>query len=171
MAQRIRENSGTSKKADSTPTPAAPTKMPMSAVTIGSPLATTDPKATSNTMMATLTQTLGGLCGCADDVLAVVKQEHQVLLADLLREPVRVREAEGSGDRCGNASRITDRHQLDQTPAGEPPIEPRARRDLNSCGPSASQCHRVPLSCPEQGKHDSRRLACAAPCYLVLGNP
>ena len=55
MAQRIRENSGTSRKAESTPTPAAPTKMPSSAVAIGSPIATTDPKATSSTMMATPT--------------------------------------------------------------------------------------------------------------------
>ena len=35
MAHRISENSGTSRTAESTPTPAAPTKMPMSAVTIG----------------------------------------------------------------------------------------------------------------------------------------
>ena len=39
--------------ADSTPTPAAPTKMPISAVTIGRPIATTEPKAISSTMMAT----------------------------------------------------------------------------------------------------------------------
>ena len=50
---RISENSGTSMKADSTPTPAAPTKRPMSAVTIGRPMATTEPKAISSTMMAT----------------------------------------------------------------------------------------------------------------------
>ena len=55
MAHRMRENSGTSRKADRTPTPAAPTKMPISAVTIGSPIATTEPKATSSTMMATPT--------------------------------------------------------------------------------------------------------------------
>ena len=43
--QRIRENSGTSMKAESTPTAAAPTKMPTSAVTIGRPIATTEPNA------------------------------------------------------------------------------------------------------------------------------
>ena len=48
---RISENSGTSMKADSTPTPAAPTKRPMSAVTIGRPMATTEPKAISSTMI------------------------------------------------------------------------------------------------------------------------
>ena len=65
MAQRIRENSGTSMKADSTPTPAAPTKMPISAVTIGRPIATTEPKATSSTMMATptpISSLLGASC-------------------------------------------------------------------------------------------------------------
>ena len=40
-------------KADSTPTPAAPTNRLMSAVMIGRPMATTDPKAISSTMMAT----------------------------------------------------------------------------------------------------------------------
>ncbi len=50
---RIRENSGTSMKADNTPTAAAPTKMPMSAVTMGRPIATTEPNATSRTMTAT----------------------------------------------------------------------------------------------------------------------
>ena len=53
MAQRISENSGTSRKAERTPTAAAPTTMPMIAVTIGSPMATTEPKATSSTMIAT----------------------------------------------------------------------------------------------------------------------
>ena len=65
MAQRIRENSGTSRKAESTPTPAAPTKMPSSAVAIGRPIATTDPKATSSTMMATptpMSSLLGSSC-------------------------------------------------------------------------------------------------------------
>ena len=51
MAQRMSENSGTSRKADRTPTAAAPTKMPISAVTIGSPIATTEPNATSSTMI------------------------------------------------------------------------------------------------------------------------
>ena len=63
--QRISENSGTSMKADSTPTPAAPTKMPNSAVTIGSPMATTEPKATSSTMIATptpISSLLGSSC-------------------------------------------------------------------------------------------------------------
>ena len=65
MAHRIRENSGTSMKAESTPTPAAPTKMPSSAVTIGRPIATTDPKAISSTMMATpmpISSLLGAFC-------------------------------------------------------------------------------------------------------------
>ena len=55
MAHRMSENSGTSRKADRIPTLAAPTKMPMSAVPIGSPIATTEPKASSSTMMATPT--------------------------------------------------------------------------------------------------------------------
>ena len=50
---RINENSGTSMNAESTPTPAAPTNRLISAVTIGRPMATTDPKAISSTMMAT----------------------------------------------------------------------------------------------------------------------
>ena len=65
MAQRISENSGTSMTAESTPTPAAPTKMPMRAVAIGSPMATTEPKATSSTMMATptpISSLLGSSC-------------------------------------------------------------------------------------------------------------
>jgi hypothetical protein len=51
--QRIREKSGTSMTADSTPTPAAPTNTPINAVTIGRPIATTEPNAISNTRMAT----------------------------------------------------------------------------------------------------------------------
>ena len=51
--QRISEKSGTSMNADRRPTPAAPTKTPMRAVTIGRPIATTEPNATSSTMMAT----------------------------------------------------------------------------------------------------------------------
>ena len=47
MAHRISENSGMSITAERTPTPAAPTKMPSSAVTIGSPIATTEPNAIS----------------------------------------------------------------------------------------------------------------------------
>ena len=66
---RIRENSGTSMKADSTPTAAAPTKMPMSAVTIGRPIATTEPNAISSTMIATpmpISSLLGSFCAsCA----------------------------------------------------------------------------------------------------------
>ena len=52
-------------KAESTPTPAAPTKMPMRAVAIGRPMATTEPKATSSTMMATptpISSLLGSSC-------------------------------------------------------------------------------------------------------------
>ena len=39
--------------AESTPTAAAPTKTPISAVTMGRPIATTDPNASSSTMIAT----------------------------------------------------------------------------------------------------------------------
>ena len=55
--------------ADSTPTAAAPTKMPISAVTIGSPIATTEPNASSSTMIAIptpISSLLGGFCAsCA----------------------------------------------------------------------------------------------------------
>ena len=65
MAHRISENSGMSMTAESTPTPAAPTKMPSSAVAIGSPIATTDPKAIRSTMIATptpISSLLGASC-------------------------------------------------------------------------------------------------------------
>ena len=51
--QRIIEKSGTSITADRTPTQAAPTNTPINAVTIGSPIATTEPNAMSSTMIAT----------------------------------------------------------------------------------------------------------------------
>ena len=62
-------------------------------------------------------QILGHLGGGGDDVLAVVEHDQQVLVADQLGEPVRVRQVEGGGDRRRNAGGITDRRQLDQAPA------------------------------------------------------
>ena len=53
MMHRISENSGTSITAERTPTAEAPTKRPNSAVMIGRPIATTEPNATSSTMIAT----------------------------------------------------------------------------------------------------------------------
>src|SRR5690349_3209422 len=53
IMQRINEKSGTSMNADSTPTPAAPTKTPTIAVKLGGPTATAEPTATGNTIIAT----------------------------------------------------------------------------------------------------------------------
>ena len=80
-------------------------------------------------------QALGHLGGGGDDVLAVVEHEHQLLLADHLGEPVRVRQAEGGGDRRGNTGGIADRRQLDQAPAEAQPL---GRRPARPPGPAGS---------------------------------
>ena len=73
---RISEKSGTSMNADSRPTAAAPTNTPISAVTIGSPIATTDPNAISSTMIATampISSLLGASCfACASSPVKLV---------------------------------------------------------------------------------------------------
>ena len=79
-------------------------------------------------------QVLGDLGGGGDDVLAVVEHEQQVLVADHLGEPVRVRQVEGRGDRRGNAGRITDRGQLDQAARRSSDPRPRPGRPRAPAG-------------------------------------
>ena len=84
---------------------------------------------------ATTQQTLGHLGGRADHVLAVVEHHHQVVVADHLGEPVRVRQAEGRGDRRRDTGGITDGRQLDQAPAE---AELRQLPPARPPGPAAS---------------------------------
>ena len=114
--------------------------------------------------------------GRADDVLAVVEHQHQVVVADHLGEPVRVRQAEGSGDRRRDTGGITDGRQLDEAPA-EARASPAAARPTSTasrvlptppgptsvtkrCSANSSRRSRSSASRPTSGVSASGMLGC-----------